>query len=150
MLTSGVQQSDSVIYFSDYFPLEVITRYWILFPVLYSKSLLLIYSICVNSYYLSILLLFPFWYLCLGVWHLLMYFGDAMELEREKENPLGVPVNRSLRPIFSSLKNFFLLLPGPGIEPMPQLQPKPQQWQCQILNLLSHQGTPISSVNWIK
>ena len=27
-------------------------------------------------------------------------------------------------------------VPGPGIEP------EPQQWQCWILNLLDHQGTP--------
>ena len=29
----------------------------------------------------------------------------------------------------------------PGIEPLPQQWPKPQQCQCQILNSLSHQGT---------
>ena len=29
-------------------------------------------------------------------------------------------------------------VPGPGIKPAPQ------RWQCQILNLLSHQGTPSS------
>ena len=28
----------------------------------------------------------------------------------------------------------------PEIEPMPQLQPKPEQWQHQILNPLCHQG----------
>ena len=33
-------------------------------------------------------------------------------------------------------------VPRPGIEPMPQQWPKPQQWQSQILNTLSHQGTP--------
>ena len=33
-------------------------------------------------------------------------------------------------------------VPGPGIEPEPQQQPEPQQWQCWILNLLGHQGTP--------
>ena len=31
--------------FSDVFPLQVITRYWILFPVLYTKTLLFIYFI---------------------------------------------------------------------------------------------------------
>ena len=44
---------------------------------------------------------------------------------------------------------FFFFLPhlwyaevtGPGIEPIAQLQPGPQKWQCQILNLLCHQGT---------
>ena len=30
---------------------------------------------------------------------------------------------------------------GPGIEPMPQLWPEPQQWLHKILKLLSHQGT---------
>ena len=27
-------------------------------------------------------------------------------------------------------------------EPAPQQRPEPQQWQPQVLNLLSHQGTP--------
>ena len=31
---------------------------------------------------------------------------------------------------------------GPGIEPAPHQQPEPQKWQHQILNLLSHRGTP--------
>ena len=34
-------------------------------------------------------------------------------------------------------------LPRPGIKPAPQQQPKPLQWQWQILNPLSHQGTPL-------
>ena len=45
VLVSGVQQSNRHIYiypFSDYFPLEII-RYWVEFPVLYSRSLLIIY-----------------------------------------------------------------------------------------------------------
>ena len=37
----------------------------------------------------------------------------------------------------------------PGIKPKPRQQPKPQQWQCQSLNLLSHQGTPFSLIFWI-
>ena len=32
--------------------------------------------------------------------------------------------------------------PEPGIKPVPQ-RPEPLQWQCQILNLLSHRRTPI-------
>ena len=32
----------------------------------------------------------------------------------------------------------------PGIEPAPQQWARQQQWQCQILNPLSHQGTPSS------
>ena len=32
--------------------------------------------------------------------------------------------------------------PKPGIEPLPQQQPKPQQGQCWVLHSLSHQGTP--------
>ena len=36
----GVIQSDYV--FSDYIPLEFIIRYWVLFPVLRSKSLLIL------------------------------------------------------------------------------------------------------------
>ena len=35
----------------------------------------------------------------------------------------------------------------PVIKPAPQKPPKPQQWPCQILNLLSHQGTPIDNFN---
>ena len=33
-------------------------------------------------------------------------------------------------------------VPRPEIKPAPQLRSKPQQWQCWILNLLRHQGTP--------
>ena len=33
-------------------------------------------------------------------------------------------------------------VPGPGRKPVPQQWPKPPQWQCCILNPLSHQGTP--------
>ena len=33
-------------------------------------------------------------------------------------------------------------VPRPGIKPMPSQWPKLQQWQCQILNPLGHQGTP--------
>ena len=32
-------------------------------------------------------------------------------------------------------------VPGPEIEPLPQQCPKPQQWQCRVLNPLSHQET---------
>ena len=32
--------------------------------------------------------------------------------------------------------------PRPGIKPVPQLQPKPLQWQCWILNSLDPKGTP--------
>ena len=48
-LISAVQQSDSVIHkyvFSHSFPLWFITGYWILFPGLYSRTLLFIYPIC--------------------------------------------------------------------------------------------------------
>ena len=31
-----------------------------------------------------------------------------------------------------------MLVPGPGIKPMPQQHPKRLWWQCQILNLLCH------------
>ena len=52
---------------------------------------------------------------------------------------------KAFRQKFSSLfySSLFCLhpwrvqIPGPGIEPAPQ------QWHCQILNLLGHQGTPI-------
>ena len=54
VLVSGVPQSDSVIhihmYFSDSFPLYIIMRYWIKFPVLYSRSLLFTYFIYSNVY----------------------------------------------------------------------------------------------------
>ena len=33
-------------------------------------------------------------------------------------------------------------VPEPGIKPTPQQWPEPLQWQCHILNPLSHQGTP--------
>ena len=33
-------------------------------------------------------------------------------------------------------------VPGPGIKPVPQQQPKPLKWHHQILNPLSHKGTP--------
>ena len=51
---------------------------------------------------------------------------------------------------FSWLHLWPVYVPRPGIEPVPQQWPKtqwpePQQWQCQILNPLSHQGTPIST-----
>ena len=39
-------------------------------------------------------------------------------------------------------------VPGPGIKPMPQLYPEPQQWQCQSLNPLCHQGTPHCCFNF--
>ena len=47
VLVSGVQQNDSVIhvsiFFSDSFPIWVITEYWVEFPVLYSRSLFIYY-----------------------------------------------------------------------------------------------------------
>ena len=33
-------------------------------------------------------------------------------------------------------------VPRPGTVPSPQQQPEPLQWECQILNSLSHQRTP--------
>ena len=33
-------------------------------------------------------------------------------------------------------------VPGPGMEPAPEQGLEPPLWQCQILNPLSHQGTP--------
>ena len=53
--------------------------------------------------------------------------------------------------LFSFFLSFFVAMPmtcrstEPGIEPGPQQGHKPQQWQCWILNLLSHQGTPGTS-----
>ena len=35
-------------------------------------------------------------------------------------------------------------IPGPGIEPAPHQWPELLQWQCQILKLLCHKGTPVS------
>ena len=43
------------IYFLDSFSISVITEYWVAFPVLYSRALLIIYFI-----YLSVI--FFFWY----------------------------------------------------------------------------------------
>lgn len=34
-------------------------------------------------------------------------------------------------------------VPGPGVEPPPQLWPAPTLWQCRILNLLCHTGISI-------
>ena len=57
VLTSAIQQSDSVIHipilFSCFFPLWFITGYWIEFPVLYSRTSLFIHPIC-NSLHLLI------------------------------------------------------------------------------------------------
>ena len=42
-------------------------------------------------------------------------------------------------------------VPEPGIKPAAHQWPKPQQWQCCIFNLLSHQGTPMRvylEVSW--
>ena len=39
-------------------------------------------------------------------------------------------------------------VPRPGIKPTPQPWPEPQQWQCQIFNPLSHQGTPYFKNNF--
>lgn len=33
-------------------------------------------------------------------------------------------------------------VPGPRMKPKPRQWAEPKQWQCQILNLLDHQGTP--------
>ena len=55
MLISSVQQSDSVIhiyYFSYSFPLQFITGYWIQFPVLYTRFLLLIHPTYTSLYLL--------------------------------------------------------------------------------------------------
>ena len=47
---------------------------------------------------------------------------------------------------------FFLLwpwhteIPRLGIEPVSQRQPKPQQWQCEVINPLHHQGFPKSTL----
>ena len=38
------------------------------------------------------------------------------------------------------------VFPGPGIKPLPQQRPEPQQWQCQILNPLSHTRTPFTAL----
>ena len=46
VLVSGIQQSDCYMYthyFSYSFPIQVFTKYWVEFPVLYSRSLLVIY-----------------------------------------------------------------------------------------------------------
>ena len=52
VLVLGIHQNDLVahshksIFFSDSFPLLVITKYWVELPVLYSRSLLVMYFIC--------------------------------------------------------------------------------------------------------
>ena len=47
--------------------------------------------------------------------------------------------------LFPSIKSFFFPLWQSlqhGEVPRPGIKPKPQQWKCQILNPLSHKGTP--------
>ena len=39
----------------------------------------------------------------------------------------------------------FWLCPWYAEVPKPGIKPAPQQWQCQILNLLSHEGSPVAS-----
>ena len=80
VLVSGIQQSDLVlciyIYyicicsFSDSFPLEGITKYWVQFPVLYSRSLLVICFIYGNVY-----MLIPNSWFILG-WSLVISWGQ--------------------------------------------------------------------------
>ena len=43
--------------------------------------------------------------------------------------------------LFIWLHLWHMEVPGPGIEPMPWQPFQLQQWQCWIVNLLSHQGT---------
>ena len=53
VLVSGVQQSDSVIhafFFLRFFFIQVITKCWVVFPVLHSRSLLVIYIIYSNAH----------------------------------------------------------------------------------------------------
>ena len=60
------------------------------------------------------------------------------------------PSKKYISSFLPSLPPFFLPasqhggVPKPGIESTPQQQHELLQWQCQILNLLSHQGTPRS------
>ena len=66
MIIAAVQQRDSVLHvnthprFSDSFPIEMITEYWVEFPVLYSRSVLANHSIdhSANPKLLLLLLLF--------------------------------------------------------------------------------------------
>ena len=75
--------------------------------------------------------------------------GETWEHDRQMLNCYNTgmgPENPWLGHLFFQF--FFLLLlqhvevPGPGIESVLQQWSEPQQWQCQILNLMSHQGTP--------
>ena len=53
-----------------------------------------------------------------------------------------IDTQKSIVIFFFCLCPWHVEIPGPGIKTTPQQWPKPQQWQFQILNLLSHQGTP--------
>ena len=44
--------------------------------------------------------------------------------------------------LFVCPQSHHMEVPRPGIQPVPQQWPKPKQWQHQVLNPLSHQGTP--------
>ena len=59
--------------------------------------------------------------------------------------PLSLPLSLSL---FFWLHLWHVEVPGPGIEPTPQQQPKLQQWQCWIPNLLSYKGAPFTVVSF--
>ena len=60
-----VEQNDSVIhvyiYFLDYFPLQVITKYWVQFPVLYSETLSVICFIYSGVYVNPQILIYHPW-----------------------------------------------------------------------------------------
>ena len=72
-------------------------------------------------------------------------------LNKLKSWPISanIYVNCGLTFFFSFWLCLACISPGPGIEPVPQQRPKPQQWQHQILNLLHQQETPgCISIDW--
>ena len=58
----------------------------------------------------------------------------------------GDTASKNISEIFWRVCLQHVKFPGPGIEPLPQLQPVPQLWQCWILNLLMPHGNFLSLI----
>ena len=73
-----------------------------------------------------------------------IYLYFVSEVKQDKNESQQVLAQDPFkRPFFGGvLCSWHVEVPGPEIEPMPQQWPEPLRCQCQILNPLSHQGTP--------
>ena len=66
-----------------------------------------------------------------------------------RERDAGMERGKGKRALVEKIFFFWLCswhmeVSGPRLKPSPQQQPEPLQWQCQILNLLHHKGTPMT------